>query len=65
MKLFEDTNNVQVELSREQDFNHEAYKVEINSLQLFYLMIDIISYRTLFQILAHFVDVTKTMLYMD
>lgn len=63
-KLFEDINNDQVELGREQDLNHKAYKVEINSLQLFCLVMSFVSCRASLQMAICLMDVMKRVLYM-
>lgn len=63
--LFEDTNNDQVEFNGEQDLNHKTYKVEINSRQLFHLVIGFDYYRASFQIAARLMDVMKIVLHID
>lgn len=63
-KLLKDTNNDKIELCKEQDLNHKAYKVEINFLQLFHLVISFVSCEALFQMIACLIDVTKAMSYM-
>lgn len=43
-KLFEDANNNQVRLNRKEELNYKAYNMEINFLQLFFLVIHFISF---------------------